>query len=464
MNNRALLKPIIVLAAVIVAYANSVRGEFQFSDYNVIVSNPAVHSWEGWLETARHVGIRPLLKLTYTLCWISGLGVSGFHLFNIAVHGVSSLLVYLLAGEFGEGCLGRERQEEVSNIALGTALLFALHPVHTEAVTYVCGRSSSLSAMFFLGSLLAYVRGVGTQKRLWYFVVSPLLFVAAVAAKEVAVTLPLALMLWDLTGGRRTWKKALADQSVHWVVLLLLMAVILTHPRYLALLLFSSELRGIHDNMINQINGIGYLLSRLVFVNNLNIDPDLPLVSRMTPVMWGKLALLAGVVGAALCARRSRPWLLFGVVWFFLVLTPSNSIFARLDLVNERHLYLADVGPFLSLGCEIDRLYQRRVAWRGMIFGGAGVVFSLLLLFTVLRNNDYRSEISLWESTTRQSPRKARAFNNLGCAYELANMGDRAAVSYAKALQLDPWHENARINLERLKGQRNAPSLREMDR
>jgi len=465
-DKAASIRPMIILAAVIAAYGSSVRGDFQFSDYNVIVSNPAVHSWGGWLETMRQMGIRPLLKLTYTLCWTSGLGVAGFHLFNIAVHALGSLLVYVLAGKFADACLGPRRKVWPADPALLVGLLFALHPVHTEAVTYICGRSSSLSALLYLGALLAYLRGVESRSRAWLYLVSPLLFVLAVAAKEVAVTLPLALVLWELSVGRRPWKRVLADQAVHWVSLLLLMAVILSHPKYLSLLLFSSELRNIHDNLINQINGFGYLLSRLVFVNRLNIDPDLTIVSRMDPVMWCKLALAAAALGLSLRWRKSRPWLLFGMVWFLLVLMPSNSIFARLDLVNERHLYLADFGLFLALGCEASLLYRGRIAWRRPIAAAAGTLLCLLLLFTLLRNREYRSEVSLWESTTRNSPNKARGFNNLGCAYELAQLPDRAAAAYAKALKLDPRHANAAANLERLTsgGYRSSPSLREMDR
>ncbi|HBG07990.1 MAG: hypothetical protein A2075_11050 [Geobacteraceae bacterium GWC2_58_44] len=466
-NSQLLIKPLIILAAVVAGYSNSVWGDFQFSDYNVIVSNPAVHSWGGWLETMRHLGIRPLLKFTYTLCWTSGLGVAGFHLFNIAVHALSSLFVYLLAGRFTRRCAGLERKGGDAAAAFFIGLLFALHPVHTEAVTYICARSASLSALLYLGSLLAYLRGVETRKPVWLFIASPLLFVAAVATKEVAVTLPLALLLWEATVGRRSWKRALADQSVHWALLLLLMVVIFSHPRYLTLLLFSSELRSFSDNMVSQINGIGYLLSRLVLLNKLNIDPDIQIVTSMNPVLWCKLAVGAAALGIAVRLRRSRPWLIFGAVWFFLVLMPSNSVFARLDLVNERHLYLADFGLLLALGCEIGLLYQRRPAWRTMIAGAAGAVCCLLLLFTMLRNRDYRSEVSLWESTTRQSPQKARGFNNLGCAYELAKLPEQAAACYAKALQLDPRHQNARANLERLQmagGEPGSPSLREMDR
>lgn len=448
-GNRDRLKPLALFVAVVAAYANSLWGDFQFSDYNVIVNNPAVHSWQGWLETARQMGIRPLLKFSYTLSWTAGLGALGFHLFNVAVHALATLLVYLLSGRFVEGALAGRGREWGGRAAFLAAMLFALHPVHTEAVTYICGRSSSLSALFYLGSVWAYLEGVERGKRRLRLAVSPLLFLAAVATKETAVTLPLALLLWEILAGRG-WRRALSEQWAHWGLLVVAMAAILTHPKYLSLLLFSSELRNMQDNLINQVNGLGYLLSRLVLVHRLNIDPDLAIVSRMDAAMWLKLALSLAALGWGWGVRRSRPWLLFGMLWFLLALMPSNSIFARLDLVNERHLYLADFGVFLALSCEAALWHERLSAWRPWLTAGGAAACGILFLFTVLRNADYRSEVALWESAARNSPQKARCFNNLGCAYELAQRPGDAARAYRKALRLDPWHENAAANLERL--------------
>lgn len=139
--------------AAFAAYAGSFHGIFQFDDYNVIVDNPGVHSLSAWFSGLP--GIRPLLKLSYTVNWISG-GLFSFHLFNIAVHAANTVLVYLLSRRFCSRLSALERQSEF--ISLVSALLFALHPVQTEAVVYICGRSMSLMALFYFSSMLAYVR------------------------------------------------------------------------------------------------------------------------------------------------------------------------------------------------------------------------------------------------------------------------------------------------------------------
>ena len=438
----------LVLAALL-PYLNSFRGDFQFSDYNVIVLNPAIQSWDGWFNTMRHLGIRPLLKFSYTLNWVSGFGVFGYHLFNIAVHVVNSFLVFFWGRKLFESCpdVTRHRGPEVP--ALLAALIFAVHPIHTEAITYISGRSSSMMAMFYLGSLLAYVKGAETGKWTWRFVVSPLCFVAAVATKEVAVTLPFALLLWEGTVGRRPWKRVLVDQSVHWVTLTALMVIILNHPRYLELLMFSSELRSAYDNLLSQIGGIAYLLSRLVLVHRLNIDPDLPVIVRTGfPTILG-LAAFLGLIGAALWNWRRRPWLTFGVIWFFLILLPSNSVVPRSDIVNERHLYLADFGVFLIVGTVMAKMQYHVGAYKKALTGAVGCTLVVLAFFTVLRNSDYRTPIALWESTVRNSPHKARPHNNLGCAYERAEQWQKAVSEYTQAVRLDPRDEYASHNLSR---------------
>ncbi|HEX7519195.1 MAG TPA: hypothetical protein VF325_02845, partial [Candidatus Deferrimicrobium sp.] len=163
------LSPFLLLAgAVAVVYLNSFRGVFQFDDYNVIVDNGGVHNWGAFLAGLPR-GIRPLLKLTYTLNWISGLGLFGFHLVNVGLHAANAVMLFFLASRIGGPSVSRFA-------ALLPALLFAVHPVQTEAVTYISGRSVSLMAFFYLGSLLAYLRGRARGSRFLLYLASPILF------------------------------------------------------------------------------------------------------------------------------------------------------------------------------------------------------------------------------------------------------------------------------------------------
>jgi hypothetical protein len=424
----------LIAMVTVVAYLPSFAGAFQFDDYNVILGSPVVQSWAALFEHAGG-GVRPLLKASYTASWTLGLGVFAFHLVNIAVHAVNAVLVYLLGralcerwGVYSQGA------------ALAAALLFALHPIQVEAVTYVSGRSSSLMASFYLGAVLVYLRGGH-----WGW--SALLFVLAAATKETALTLPAALLLCELcTPERAAWKDIARRQAAHWILLLAAVGVVLLHARYFELLTFGFTRRDVADNLLTQVGGISYLALRLVSLHGYNIDPALPVLHEWTAALAIQAGLLAALLIVGATSVRRRPWIGFGLLWFFLQLAPTNSIVPRLDVANDRQLYLACWGVFLGLSVQIA------LAWpaRRML---AAAFLGLFAIASVWRQLDYRSEIALWESDVGKAPWNARAHNNLGYAYQQAGRIDEARREYQAAELLAPGQTKARINLLLIPGQ-----------
>jgi tetratricopeptide (TPR) repeat protein len=433
---------LLLVGAVVVFHLNSFRGVFQFDDYNVIVDNGGVHTWGAFLAGLPR-GIRPLLKLTYTLNWTSGLGLFGFHLVNVGLHAANAVLLFLLASRIGGPSVTRFA-------ALLPALLFAVHPVQTEAVTYISGRSVSLMAFFYLGSLLAWLQGRERGSRFLLYVASPFLFLLAAASKEVALTLPFALILCEAARRERDgWNEALRAQAVHWGLLVALAVLFLAHVGYGRLLEACFDIRGAGANLLTQVHGIGYLLSRLVMPHALNIDPDLPVFSGGSPVLLPEALLLAALLAAGSFGLKKRSPAGFGIFWFFLHLVPTNSFIPRLDVANERQLYLASWGLFLAVAAGADLLREKRGARR--VTAVAAVLIIALGVLTVSRNTVYCSEVALWEDSARKSPGKPRAWNNLGYAYQQAGRFRDAEEAYQRALRLDPGYVLARGNLRELK-------------
>ncbi len=417
----------LLFAAALAAYGNAFFGSFQFDDFNVIVRQGAVHSLGAWWDSMP--GIRPLLKLSYALSWSAGGGGTyAFHAVNIMLHAANVLLVWqVLRTLFERMGVGGE-----GFAAFAAALLFALHPAHTEAVTYLSGRSSSMMAFFYLASLLAYLRGAPR----W---VSPALFLAALATKEVAVTLPFALLLCEALDVRRPFdlRAALRRQALHWGVLGLGLALMAALPRYREMLEASLALRPFADQLALQTGAIARHVGVLILAVPPNIDPQVAAV----PPIAGLAVIAAIAVGCALL--RVQPWYALALLWFFLHLAPTNSLLPRLDAVNDRQLYLASIGPLALAGLALSLMPRGRVAL-------AAALALVLAVGTVLRNRDYRSEVALWTETARLSPGKARAFNNLGFALQQAGRPEEARAAYERALALDPEHVPARINLQLL--------------
>jgi protein O-mannosyl-transferase len=428
----------LILGVVLLAYVNALIGPFQFDDYNVIVDNAAVTRWPPDLG-----GLRPVLKLSYAANWQTGAGAFGFHLFNVAVHALNALMVFALGLRLACRFLDPAPARRAAMIG---ALLFALHPVHTEAVTYISGRSASLMTCFYLGSVLAYLRGRDLGSPLWLNAFSPLLFVAALLTKETAITLPFALLLWHLCceRGRPNWPLILRAQRMHWALLFAGLVAMSLRPDYRELLEFAPSA----ETLRTQVHGTSYLLSRWFALGWLNIDPDLRAQTTWTATLLAQLVGLVLLLAAGLWALRTRPWWSFGVLWLCLQLVPGNTLIVRWDVANERQLYLAGVGIFIASGIALARM--RPAAPRSV--ASAAIVALLLLFasFTVLRNFDYRSAVALWEDAARKSPHKARVHNNLGDAYLQAGYNDRARASFLKALDIDPDYLLARNNLRAL--------------
>ncbi len=433
-----------LLGCAALAYAWALGTPFQFDDRGVILRETSVHS----LATAfsNLSGLRPLLKLSYALCWAVGGGTPfWFHAFNLLVHLLNVELVLRLYSAAVTPSARWPFRARLEPGALLAGLFFALHPIQTEAVTYVSGRSASLATIFLLLALLLYAHGARSGRKLYWLGLSSLAFVAAVASKETSALLPLGLGAWDLCIERAGVKLAL-KRLLPWLAIAVAMGVgLVMHPRYFALLYDVLGQRSLLESLRFQLGGVFYLVERLLLLAPLCIDPGLWLVKPA----WSLVALTATVTVAILgfSLWRKQYVVVFGLTWFLLQVFVPFVLLPRVDVINERHAYVGNAGLCLAFGALWAAASGRVGPWlRG------GILAALVLLFGVAclrRNSDYASEVKLWQSTVRVAPKNPRAQNNLGVAYELAGRNVEARIAYARALVLEPRYVAARDNLRR---------------
>lgn len=435
----AALGTLALLAAVALVYSNSLAGPFQFDDYNVIVDNPQVHGLAAWWKSMP--GIRPLLKLSYALNWAASPSAWGFHAVNLAVHAANALLAWALARHW-LAALAPPRLS--ADAAWWVALLFALHPAATEAVTYLSGRSVSLMALPYLASLLCFAEGQRRGSRALRALASPLLFALALGVRETAVTLPAALFLFAWFAGASP-RAALRGLGPHFAVLALAVLAALATGAYARFLHYSVGARGPLEQLLAQAEGLRYLAGQALLALPPNVDPDLRAPAGLTLAGAATLGLLALSAGVALLSRRRWPWLGFGLAWVALQLAPTNSLLPRFDLANDRHLYLALPGLAMMLVVPLLQAGWRRLGRAGLL-----ALALCLGLQAHRRNEDWRSELALWEATVARSPAKARPWSNLGYARQSAGDLAGAAGAYRCALSLDPGHRQAAWNLAAL--------------
>lgn len=420
---------------VVAAYATAWQATFQFDDAHTVVHNAAVHSWSAWWASLP--GIRALTKATFVASHALSPAPWSYIALSVALHAAAACAAFLLLLRWLPS-LGLARDRALG-AALVAALVFALHPAQTEAVTYVSGRSVVLAGALYLVALLAYERG-----RAWARVASPVAFALALAARETAWTLPFALLLVELARGRRA-RDVVRELAPHFGVLAVAGVAVAWSPTYRMLLRESLATRGPLDNAYAQVEAIAYLVSHPLATLRVNFDPGVA-VPPVPDIGWW-LAALAIVAAIALgCALLRRvPWLGVGILWFFLHVAPTNGVIARYDLANDRQLYLALLGPALVVGVALTYVgapHVRRVV--------AVALCAILGLASAVRNLDYASELALWQATVRASPQKSRPWNNLGWAWQQLGDRDRARVAYARAVALDPTNFRARANLDAL--------------
>jgi tetratricopeptide (TPR) repeat protein len=424
----------LLLAAILVAYANAFAGVFQFDDFFAIVHEPAVQSLGAWWESLP--AMRPLLKLSYAVNHASGAGVAGFHALNLAIHAGCVLLARTLLRAWLPAAgleAGRSR-----SAAFTAALVFALHPVQTEAVTYLSGRSMSLMSLFALAALLAGLRS--RDGRDGWMAGSLLCLAAALAVRETAWAVVPALALLAAARGERG--RALASRTLPPLALLAAAALlVLALPAYRQLALNTLGRLDAAALLATQVQALGYLLTRPLLLLELNIDPDLARREAPDAATLVVALALALPLAAAAWQWRRRPWLAAALAWPCVMLAPFYTVFARADVANDRHLYLALLGPAVIAGAALAALPRpARVA--------ATTALALLLgLVTVGRNTDYHSESALWTATAALSPAKPRVWNNLGYALLQEGNLDGAVRALRRAVALDPAYLRARYNL-----------------
>lgn len=446
---------LLLIAVTSGAYAGALQGVFQFDDFSTILKNPHLDRWQTFIGHLDHM-VRPVLYATLLLDRsLYGEAMTGYHLLNLLCHLSSGLLVCRI--------LTRGVTEETRHIPFWTALLFLIHPIQTETVTYISGRATGLMSFFYLLALFFYIKASEVQdasKAYRRLCLSGALasFVLSLGSKETAMTFPLALLLWDMViyrlRGSSLRAAFLSRHLAFWIVLLLAAGWAWSHPRYSFLAQFSFNLRPFWDNILSQVHAVVYALLLFFCPWNQNFDHDLPEFHSLG--QWPlplDLFVIGALIAVAIVMVQRHPLFSFGIGWFFLQFLPI-SLIPRADLLSERNLYLASFGLVLAIivlgSLLIQRLATASPHSRTVRFGGYSVALPLVLLLcfvTNQRNLIYRDQLSFWSDTVLKSPNKARPHNNLGHAYALRDEWDLAIEEFRIAARLDPGYVRAQKNL-----------------
>jgi tetratricopeptide (TPR) repeat protein len=456
---------LIILALIsAIIYSNSFKAPFVFDDLGNIVEVTSVQmttlNYES-LQRATFEGRLPrrwLPNLSFGLnYYFGGHEVWGYHLLNLVVHILTAMVLYGLF--FTTLTLPRLNfsPRRAAEISLISAMVWAVHPLQTNAVTYIVQRMTSMAALFYLSALLFYVRGRLLNrfeaKRYAFWAASLLCGLMALVSKENSAMLPpiiLAYEFYFLRDGKRriNYRKSIVSLGISLLSILAIGWVYIGHSSLLAILgNFKYRDFTLVERLLTETRIIFHYLSLIVLPlpSRLNFDYDYTISSSLLSPPLTLVATLgiACLIGLTIYLFRRHRLLSFGLLWFLANLLIESTIIP-LELVFEHRLYLPSSMLILAVVALSYGLWGMRQQVLPLLWT---IVIIVLCLFTWQRNVVWGSELSFWQDVVDKSPGKARGNDSLGSAHYREGDLDRATKYYEQAVSLDPSFYKAYDNL-----------------
>jgi protein O-mannosyl-transferase len=482
------IAPYILLTfLVILAYGNTLQHSFHFDDIPSILEKPWIRGLDKIPDFIFSYSQRPLVILSFNINYaISGFNEWSYHVFNITCH----LLVVFLVYRLGKLIVFHTPQGTTSyvnasnQIPFLTATIFAIHPLNTQAVTYISSRSSIMATIFYLATIIIFFEGQHKAKEkktdisYFYVVTAVIFFVVGFLCKLIIISLPAILFVYHYYFiSEKNLKKWTNEQwrfilGAVGIIILVFIYRIYGH----GLLRASMVEVTTWDYFKTQIGVIPFeYFRKMIFPFNLTIDSGFPIIQH-----WRSPILISGIIFLGIFSFlwlklsavkiQSKKYYLeaFGLIWILITLSPTSSFVPLLDMTSEHRTYLPLVGLSLVLASILIRFQifikqsievNTSCLYRSKKILMAPVIFILLILLSFLvgtidRNKVWKDEVTLWADAKHKAPFIVRPYNNLGEAYDKIGKYDLAIAEFEAALRINPNYFFALSNLGNVYGKK----------
>jgi tetratricopeptide (TPR) repeat protein len=470
-TNANRLWPVLMLICITaIVYFNSLSNGFVYDDLGTIVENTHIKRLGNYFSSfynqsyfkisGGEATYRPVATLSYYLLYaFSDVNPFGYRLFSFALHIFNVILAYLLVDAFS----GNKR------VAVIAGLLFACHPVNAEAVNGISYNEDLLAAFFFFLAVLFYMRLQPAAPRPGYifFMLSLLFFLLGLLSKEMAITLPATLVLYDIilrepVSGKISLKRVLAvlQDRKYFYAGYLGVSFFYLWVRFFVLYNPEEVETQIWGRLIDRIVYLPVIFLKYIklslFPFPLNADYVFSYPTRfLDPLPLISLFVVLGLVFYSFFALKNQKAVAFGIGWFFMTLFPVYNLIQIYNPFAERYLYIPLLGFCLVIAIFLEALLSRiSVSRAGIlrIFVVACVVGAYSLI-TINRNRDWKDSYSLWTQTLKVEPDSFRAHGNLARVYQKRGMLDASMREVKKTLELNPTDFKAYYNLGVVSGE-----------
>ena len=438
-------------------FSNHLNNPFQFDSVAYIVNNANLKNPETLLSFEfwkKEFLARGLLRISLALnAYLDGFRPFGYHIFNLAFHILNALLLFFVLEKslrrFGMEAVGWG-SERIRSVSFFSAVVFLCHPIQTESVIYIMSRSEVIASTFYLAGFLLFqqlLERSSTSHLQYglYFLSIFLIALVGFSVKQIVATLPAIMILYYLCSCPDHSPALQFLKKWRWAITGIIAGVagflfykLLTDETFLIGPSRPEEMVGRAKYMLSQPSVIVfYYLKMLLFPMNLNIDPDIAVVTSF--LSWNFLLPMFCIAFLLLCSLKvfKTRFVFFFLCWFFIILSPSSSIVTLHDLAAEHRTYLASAGIFILFACGVAEVTCRWGETRPLNITLIFCVFALGIM-TMKRNAMWQSELSLWQDTHQKSPHKLRPLINLARAHSLEGNSEKAIQYYQESLVKGP--------------------------
>jgi hypothetical protein len=438
------IQVLLLAVAVALTYSHTLDVPFYLDDFSSIQENPVIYNWQGTLAELWHFApLRIIGYLSFALNYqIHQFEVAGYHLVNIIIHFLTGCAVLALTrGLLRTPALEGTPNSVVRWLPLIVALIFLLHPLQIQAVTYTVQRLASLAALFYFGAMACFIQARLAknliQKMLW--ILACLLFIAlAFFTKQNTVTLPFALLLLEFIFFPKHTQRLIIISIVTFtgLIILWLMLTYIFNQNLISLATVDELTRETSDisrlsYFATQMTVLWKYISLFFWPFTAHIDYDYPiadslisanthyhLIARVldSPALWGLLGHLL-LVSIALYHLRRLPLLAFSILFYYLAHAIESSFIPIRDVIFEHRTYLPNLGIVILCAWSIMIVVQKLLnQWLNVRLATIALLTFLIALGTAtwLRNNQWRDPVALWQHNVEHSPNKQRGWVILG--------------------------------------------------
>jgi len=460
--NKYLLFEIVSLVLLtVIIYGGTLNHSFHLDDGSNISSNKFIQISNLSIDELVKAGFesfnhkRPVANISFALnYYFHGLDVKGYHIVNIIIHLLAGIVLYYFVKITLSIRLARDKFDETWFIPFFTALIWLVHPLHTQSVTYIVQRMNSMAAMFFIMAMLFYVKGRLTPervKKVLFFIISFVAAVLAFGSKENTATLPLFILLyeWYFFQDLRikiSRKQFFLVAALGGTFALIFYYYLGSSPLDRLFPDYGGRPFTMTQRLLTQPRVVLHYISLIFYPepSRLNLDYDFPLsyslVSPITTLL--SISVIIGLLGMAIYTAKKNRLYSFCILWFLGNLVIESSTIP-LEIIFEHRTYLPSMLVILLF---VLFLYQTVKKKRVLII----FLVSISLLFsywTYTRNKVWKDEITLNLDCLKKSPNKMRVHHNLAYAYEMHWELEKAIQHYRRAIELNPNNIESRMNL-----------------